>query len=251
MQAPSATDLSVAQAAAADAGAKAMIPIGRPFLDYALSSYADAGIREVCIIVGPSHDEMRNYYEAAPLRRLRVTFSVQEKPIGVANAMLAARAFVGNDNFLVVNGDNYYQASVVRAVRAATAPALAAFSRHGLLADGQIPADRIAAYALLDIGEDGALRRIVEKPTAPEMAAMPGAPVSMTCWHFTPAIFDVCTRVPKSSRGELELPSAVQMAIDEGMRFQALPVDSPVWDLSSRADIPAVAARLAGARVEL
>ena len=44
MQAPAAAGLSSDQSAAADAGVKAMIPIGRPFLDYALSAYADAGI---------------------------------------------------------------------------------------------------------------------------------------------------------------------------------------------------------------
>ena len=54
--------LGEAQARAADTGLKAMIPIGRPFLDYVLSALADAGVRKVCLVIGPEHDAVRTYY---------------------------------------------------------------------------------------------------------------------------------------------------------------------------------------------
>ena len=47
--------LDPALAAAADSGVKAMIPIGRPFLDYVLGVAADAGITRACLVVGPEH----------------------------------------------------------------------------------------------------------------------------------------------------------------------------------------------------
>src|SRR6185436_11572106 len=96
------------------------------------------------------------------------------------------------------------------------------------------------------------LRRIVEKPNADEAARLPDAPVSMTCWLFTSDIFDACASIPRSKRGEFELPAAVQLAIDSSrMRFQTFAVDAPVLDLSSRADIPAVSERLRSVRVDL
>ena len=229
-----------------------MIPIGRPFLDYALSAYADAGFTDVCLVIGPGASATRAHYERIETRRLRICFAVQAQPLGVANAVLAARDFVGNDTFVVVNGDNYYPPSVLAQLRCAQAPALPAFSREGLLRDGQIAAERIAAYALLEIDADGVLRRIVEKPSVSEAEAMAGAPVSMNCWLFDPRILAACERVPKSARGEFELPGAVQLAIDAmGMRFQTFPVDAGVLDLSSRADIPEVARRLGSVKVEL
>jgi dTDP-glucose pyrophosphorylase len=229
-----------------------MIPIGRPFLDYALSASADAGLTEVCLVVSPGPSAMRDYYERVETRRIRISFAVQEKPIGVANAVLAAREIVGNENFIVVNADNYYPAPVVRQLAACVAPALPAFSRDGLLRDGQIAAERIAAYALLDIAPDGTLRRIVEKPNAEQVASMPNAPVSMNCWLFTPEIFAACQQVRPSARGELELPDAVQLGIDRmGMRFHTFLVDSPVLDLSNRGDIPEVARRLRGVSIAL
>ena len=229
-----------------------MIPIGRPFLDYALSAYADAGFTDVCLVVGPGASATRAHYERMETRRLRISFAVQAQPIGVANAVLAARDFVGDDSFVVVNSDNYYPASVLAELRCAPASALPAFSRDGLLRDGQIAGERIAAYALLEIDAEGLLRRIVEKPSAAETAAMVGAPVSMNCWLFDPRIFDACERVPKSARGEFELPGAVQLGIDAmGMRFQTFPVDASVLDLSSRGDIPGVERRLKSVKVEL
>ena len=131
-----------------------------------------------------------------------------------------------------------------------TLPGLVAFSREGLLADGQIAPDRILRFALLDL--DGLrLRRIVEKPDQVDVERFKrGSYVSMNCWRFDTRIFDACRRVPLSPRGELELPLTVQQAIDDG-RFpvEAVLSDAGVLDLSGRADIAAVAQRLAGVEV--
>ena len=54
--------LDPAQASVADTGVKAMIPIGRPFLDYVLSGLADAGCDAVCLVIGPEHGVVRDYY---------------------------------------------------------------------------------------------------------------------------------------------------------------------------------------------
>jgi glucose-1-phosphate thymidylyltransferase len=241
------------QAAAADVGMKAMIPIGRPFLDYSLSALADAGFDDVCLVIGPEHAAIRAHYThvVRPVR-LTLRFAIQEKPLGTADAVLSAREFVGDDGFLVVNSDNYYPPGVLSELRRQPPPALPAFSRAGLLQDGQIPAERIARYALLDISQGGVLRRIVEKPDPATYAALADAPVSMNCWLLTPAIFEACKRVPPSARGELELPLAVQFAIAElGMQFNTFPTDASVMDLSQRSDIPQVARRLAELDVRL
>jgi glucose-1-phosphate thymidylyltransferase len=246
------TRLDDQQRTAADAGLKAMIPIDRPFLDYALSAHADAGVRDVCLVIGPEHDAIRDYYSTVPRERLSIGFAIQERPVGTADAVLAARSFVGDDRFLVANSDNYYPPSVIGELARQTAPALPAFSRDGLIRDGQIPAERIARYALLDIGDDRMLRRIVEKPSDDEVAAMGDARVSMNCWHFDSRVFEACRRVPISSRGEHELPLAVQFAIDDlGMRVRTFDVDAPVLDLSQRGDISSVAQRLRGTPVRL
>ena len=48
-----AAPLGVDQESAAGTGIKGMIPVGRPFLDYVLSSLADAGYGDICLVIGP------------------------------------------------------------------------------------------------------------------------------------------------------------------------------------------------------
>jgi glucose-1-phosphate thymidylyltransferase len=182
-----------------------------------------------------------------------VSFAIQERPVGTANAVLAAEAFAGDDRFLVMNADNYYPVSAYAALRDLGEPGLPAFGREALLADGRIAPDRIMKFALLDIDGAGYLRRIIEKPDADAARAMGvAARVSMNLWCFDAGIFDPCRTVAPSARGELELPVAVQHAIDSyGRRFRAVPMDAPVLDLSSRADIAAVADGLAHVEVTL
>ncbi len=157
---------------------KAMIPIGRPFLDYVLSALADAGISDVCLVIGPEHDAIRRYYaeEVRPVR-VAVHFAVQQEPRGTADAVLSAREFAGDEPFLVLNADNYYPVAAYRALANVGAPSLPGFDRAALVRLGNVDAERIRKYALLRVGDDGVLQDIVEKPDEATFAAMgPHAP---------------------------------------------------------------------------
>src|SRR5256714_7309235 len=95
--------LSAEQAAVADAGMKAMIAIDRPFLDYVLSALADAGFTEVCVVVGPEHGGVRDYYDRTAPSRLRASFAIPDRPLGTADAAVAAAGFIGDEPFVVLN----------------------------------------------------------------------------------------------------------------------------------------------------
>jgi glucose-1-phosphate thymidylyltransferase len=247
--------LSEHQARAAELGAKAMMPVGRPFLDFVLSALADAGVEQVCLIVAPEHDAMRDHYARVRPARVALSYAVQQEARGTADAVLAARPFTGDDPFLVLNADNYYPVAALRALSELGGPGLVGFDREALVRLGHIDAGRIRRYALLRVDARGFLAGIVEKPDRRTDSAMgPHALVSMNLWSFTPAIFDACERVAPSVRGELELPDAVGLAMrlagPEG-RFRVLPMSAAVLDLSSRGDVPAVASRLRDVVVRL
>jgi glucose-1-phosphate thymidylyltransferase len=244
--------LDSAQRRAAASGVKAMIPIGRPFLDYVLSSLADAGCRRVCLVVGPGQDPVREHYSGLPSpSRLAIEFAVQEEPRGTADAVAAAEVFAGDDPFLAINSDNYYPPQALAALVAAGGPAVALFERQGLLSGGNIPAERVSSFAVAQSDGHGLLVRILEKPDEASLAALP-EPICVNCWRFGPAIFTACRAICPSVRGELELPDAVQYAIDVlGERFRVLEFRAGVLDLTTRGDIAAVAALLAGREVRL
>jgi glucose-1-phosphate thymidylyltransferase len=68
----------------------------------------------------------------------------------------------------------------------------------------------------------------------------------MNVWRFDERIFDACRAVPRSPRGEFELPEAVGVALVRGIRFRVIPARGPVLDLSRRADAADVERRLSG-----
>ena len=242
--------LTADQQAMADQGIKALVSVGRPLLDYALSSLADAGIQEVCLVIGPEHDAIiERYRDTITPSRLTITTAIQPEPRGTADAVLAAEQFAGPDQFLVVNSDNIYPVEALVALVSLGTPGLIGFNPETLIAESNIPSARIAQFALIQTSPDSSLIEIVEKPPAERRVLRR---VSMNCWRFGPKIFAACRLVTPSPRGELELQDAVTIAMARlGERFEVVSFAGGVLDLSSRADIAAVTERLRGREVVL
>lgn len=245
--------LDAGQARVADTGVKAMIPMGRPFLDYVLGSLADAGFKKVCLVIGPEHTKVRSYYETeAALSRITVEFAEQLRALGTADAVLAAEAFVDGETFVVLNSDNYYDSAVLSELSRLDEPAVIGFARSGLIELGNVPPERVTRFGALDIGPDGFLRRILARPSDEMVNSGEEIYGSMNCWLFDSSIFRACREIALSPRGELELPRAVQLAIDShGLRMKVIRLRAPVLDLSSRTDIAGVQERLRDVEVSL
>lgn len=245
--------LSEEQARIAAIGVKALIPIDRPFLDYVLSILADTGYRRVCLVIGPEHGAIRDYYGGLKMRRIEIDYAIQEKPLGTADAVAAAEKFAASEPFLTINSDNYYPPESFAILRKLDGAGLAGFERAGMLAGSNIPAERLTKFAVIQTAADGRMVRIVEKPDQATLDSLP-EPVclSMNCWRFGPKIFQACRSISPSARGELELPDAVMYSmLALGETYRVCPIAAPVLDLSSRGDIEPVAAKLRGTEVRL
>jgi glucose-1-phosphate thymidylyltransferase len=244
--------LTANQLEVAGSGLKAMMPVGRPFIDYVLSGLADAGYRRACVVTGPDHSILQDHCRRYKAGRIEIDFAIQSTAKGTADALLAAQDFVGDDPFLLVNGDNLYPERALAGLRWLTGPAVAGFSPAALI-QGNITADRLRNFALLSIGGDGLLASVIEKPTEKQFAEAGASPfINMNCWRFTPAIMDACRRIEPSPRGEYELTDAVNYAIEQmDERFGILAVHEPVLDLSTQADVAEVTRRLTDAEVNL
>ena len=244
--------LDTSQSAVADSGMKAMIPFGRPFLDYVLSGLADAEYRNACIVVGPEHSIVQEHYARIKPQRINVQFAIQEKAIGTADAVLTARKFADGQEFVVLNGDNLYPLEVLAGLRDLGQPGAVMFDEASLVRNSNIPAERIRSFAYGSVGRDGFLTDLIEKPDESHAAGLrKNSLISMNCWRFAEAIFPVCQHVALSSRGEYELPVAVHDAVRGGMRLKIARSDTGVLDLSRRSDISAVAERLKEIQVRL
>src|SRR5262245_18914516 len=183
--------LDEAQATVAESGVKAMMPFERPFMDYLLSALADAGYEDACLIIGPEHEAIRNFYSVqAPPRRIRIHFAVQLEPRGTADAVLAAESFVAGEDFLTINSDNYYSVSAFRALRLLGEAGTSLVESNVLIPQGSNPRERIFKFAVCEIDADGYLVRIIEKPSETRAVSAADALVSVNCWRFPPEIFE-------------------------------------------------------------
>ena len=246
-------DLNRQEAAAADTGVKALIPIGRPFLDYVLTGLSQAGFRRVCLVVAPDHEAFRRYYqEEAPPRKVSIEFAVQAEPKGTADAIAAAEDFAGDDPVVMLNSDNYYPPEALEPLRRQPGSGLALFEWESMTAGSNIPRERLRRFAVGLFDQENVLTQILEKPDEATWEALPRPLwLSMNCWRFNPAIFEACHRIEPSKRGEYEITDAVQYAIDRlDERFTAVPVRVPVLDLTGRKDISQLKDILATMEVE-
>lgn len=235
--------LSGAQERFADAGIKALVPLagGATLLELIVGRLTKAGFTRICVVIGPEHEAIREFCTE---RGLNVDFAVQPEPLGTADAVLAAENTMRSEAlFAVVNSDNLYPADALASLHNASHPALLAFERKALVERSNIPSERIAKFATLDIDDRGLLTQIVEKPAKVEADSW----ISMNAWLFSHEIFAACRAIGRSERGEFELASAVQYAIDRlGVEFEAIRVRAAVLDLSGRDDIAAAGRILEG-----
>jgi glucose-1-phosphate thymidylyltransferase len=182
---------------------KQLLPIaGKPISEYALENLISIGIKDVNIIVGNiGSEEVRNYYGNGEKWGINITYTYQEKPLGIANAIYLARDFVGNDDFIVYLGDNYLQKGINYLYDK--------YKKSNY--DGMIALVKVknpSQFGIAEI-ENDKITKLVEKPKEPKSnLAIAGI------YFLKPFVFDIISRLKPSWRGEYEITEAYQMMID-------------------------------------
>jgi glucose-1-phosphate thymidylyltransferase len=187
--------------------AKQLIPVAnKPVLFYGIEAMAEAGIAEVGIIIAPdTGDEIRAVAGDGSRFGVKLTYIVQDEPLGLAHAVLTAENFLGDSPFVMYLGDNLLQGGIHDLV--------SAFREHG--PDALIlltPVPDPEHYGVAELS-NGAVRRLVEKPTNPSTdLALVGV------YMFTSAVHAAARAIQPSGRGELEITDAIQHLVDSGKR---------------------------------
>jgi glucose-1-phosphate thymidylyltransferase len=190
--------------------AKQLVPVAnKPVLFYGIEAMAAAGIREVGIIIAPeTGDEIRAAAGDGSQFGVSITYVVQDEPAGLAHAVLTAEPFLGDAPFVMYLGDNLLQGGMEDLVDA--------FREHGpdaLILLTQVPDPQ--NYGVAELGPDGGVVRLVEKPPDPATdLALVGV------YMFTPEIHEAARAIEPSARGELEITDAIQWLVDGGKRVE-------------------------------
>jgi glucose-1-phosphate thymidylyltransferase len=205
-------------------GAKQLVPVaGKPILFHGLEHMAAAGITDIGIVVGDTAAEIEAAVGDGSRWGLHITYLPQEAPLGLAHAVLIARDFLGDDDFVMYLGDNLLRDGVAGFVErfesdrhAHRAPRLGEDDRAASAA--QILLARVPdpqRFGVAELGPDGRVVRLVEKPEVP-----PSDLALVGVYLFDRHIHQAVRAIEPSERGELEITDAIQWLIDEGHRVR-------------------------------
>ena len=188
-------------------GPKQLIPVAnRPVSQYVIEDLAQAGVRDVAVILGETYPELvvSQYGDGSRLG-VNITYIYQGRALGLAHAVLLAEPFVGNEPFVVYLGDNLLQGGIARYVKDFEE---GNYDAMVLLKEVEDP----RAFGVAEV-RDGRLVRLVEKPRVP-----PSNLALIGVYFLTPKVFDVIRSLRPSARGELEITDALQLMIERGYR---------------------------------
>ena len=193
---------------------KQLIPIyDKPLIYYPLSTLMLAGIREILIITTPA-DRMTFQRLLGDGKSLGITLSyaVQEKPDGLAQAFVIGEEFIGSDCAALILGDNIFHGSGLgRDLANATNP-------EGAIIFGYEVADP-QRYGVAEVDSLENVISLEEKPEKPKSRlAIPGL------YFFDKTVCEKAKKVQKSPRGELEITSVLDAYRVEGrLKLKILP----------------------------
>jgi glucose-1-phosphate thymidylyltransferase len=185
--------------------AKQLVPVAnKPVLFYGIEAIANAGIREIGIVVGDTQAEIRAAVGDGSRWGIRVEYIEQDAPRGLAHAVKISEPFIGRDPFVMYLGDNLLNKGITHFVQE--------FDREKPAA--QILLTRVPDPQMFGVAElkNGKVVRLVEKPKEPI-----GDLALVGVYMFGPQVFESVNRIKPSFRNELEITDAIQDLIDRGL----------------------------------
>lgn len=185
---------------------KQILPIyDKPMVYYPLSVLMLAGIKEILIISTPRDINcFKELFDNGNQIGLNISYAVQEKPNGLAEAFLIGEEFIGNDSCALVLGDNIFfgQGFSPKVQKAAKI-------EKGAEIFGYLVKDP-REYGVVEFDENMNVLSLEEKPEFPKSKfAVPGL------YFYDNTVVEKAKKIKPSKRGELEITDLNRMYLKE------------------------------------
>jgi bifunctional UDP-N-acetylglucosamine pyrophosphorylase/glucosamine-1-phosphate N-acetyltransferase len=207
---------------------KALSPIiDKPIIEHILDRYIELGISHFVMVVKSKDDPIKEYFNQNNIKG-DLKFAYQTEALGSGHALHMAEDFIKSDSFFVTACDNMvsfsHLADMLQKFQSVAAEAVLSLQHE--------PIENL--YARSNVGLEGSrVMKIIEKPTKDEILS---DVMCLPIYLCRKNIFSYLKRLPKSARGEYELPQAFQMMIDEGKNIYGVFTESR-FDLTVPEDL--------------
>ena len=218
---------------------KGMVEVdGKPILTHCFERLVELGASELIVVVGYKKEVIVSHFEDE-FQGVPITYTHQREPKGIAHGLLTAEEHVSED-FMVILGDNIFDANLVDVVRRqAEDRADAAFLVE------EVPIENASRYGVCNTNKYGEITEVIEKPDDP-----PTNLVMTGFYTFTPAIFHACHLVQPSHRDEYEITDAINLLLQSGRTIDAIRMDGWRIDVGYPEDRDEAERRLRAEREE-
>jgi len=206
--------------------AKQLVPVAnKPVLFYGLEAIKDAGITDVGIVVGDTAPAIQEAVGDGSAFGIRVTYIRQDAPLGLAHAVLVARDFLADDDFVMYLGDNFIVGGINTLIE----------EFNAARPDAQIMLTEVSdprAFGVAELDATGQVVGLEEKPRQPKSnLALVGV------YMFTKAIHEAVDNLQPSWRGELEITEAIQWLIENGKAVRSTAITGYWKDTGNVSDM--------------
>lgn len=188
---------------------KQLLPLyDKPMIYYPLSVLMLAGIRDILIITTPEDSlSFKRLLGDGSHFGVRLSYEVQEKPNGIAEAFIIGEKFIGNDTVCLILGDNIFHggnfSQILKKSKSAVKDNIAQVFGYYV--------NDPERYGVVEFGENGKCMNIEEKP------ANPKSKYAVVGLYFYPKdVVEKAKEVKPSARGELEITTLNNMYLEEG-----------------------------------
>jgi len=237
-----------------------LVIVDKPALQYLVEELVSAGIEEILIITGRNKGSIENHFdysyelektleEKGKKDLLKIVNNIsemsniyyvrQKRPLGLGHAISCAEAFVGDEPFVVLLGDDIIYTDKDKGQSPVTKQLVEKYNElqgGTILGVQEVPHENVSKYGIIK-----PLKKIDEKTVAvedfiekPSIAEAPSNLAALGRYVLEPEIFSYLKRTKPGKGGEIQLTDAILAMKNDGEKLYAYNFDGLRYDTGDK-----------------